>query len=58
MYYFSNKIVVLMFETKDEQSAKEACKEYKSVNPNNPIFYEKNVVYFDSVTYNLMMKNY
>ncbi len=58
MYYFSNKIVVLMFEMKDEQAAKEACKEYKSVNPNNPIFYEKNVVYFDSVTYNLMMKNY
>ena len=43
---------------KKEQAAKEACKKYKSVNPNNPIFYEKNVVYFDSVVYNLMMKNY
>lgn len=58
MYCYSNKIVALMFEMKNEQAAKEACKKYKSVNPNNPIFYEKNVVYFDSVAYNLMMKNY
>lgn len=58
MYYFSDKIAVLMFEMKDEQAAKEACEKYESVNPNNPIFYEKNVVYFDYVTYNLMMKNY
>lgn len=58
MYCYSNKIVALMFEMKNEQAAKEACKKYKSVNPNNPIFYEKNVVYFDSVVYNLMMKNY
>lgn len=58
MYYFSDKIAVLMFEMKDEQAAKEACEKYESVNPNNPIFYEKNVVYFDPVIFNLLIENY
>lgn len=58
MYYFSDKISILVLEMKNEEAAKEACEKYESVNPNKPIFYEKNVVYFDPVIFNLLIKNY
>lgn len=58
LYYETNHYAVLMCEMKNEQAAKEIWEKYESVNPNNPIFYEKNVVYFDPVIFNLLIKNY
>lgn len=58
MYYISENIIILMYQMKNEQSAKEAYEKYKLVNPNSSIFYEKNIVCFDQVIFDIMMKNY
>lgn len=58
MYYYSRNAVALMYEMKNEQAAKEVYEQLKIKKPESLVLYEKNIVYFDHVIFNLMMKNY
>ncbi|MBQ8871682.1 MAG: leucine-rich repeat domain-containing protein [Bacilli bacterium] len=58
LYYQSRHFVILMCEMKNEKSAKEVYEKYKLIDPEYQVFYEKNVIYFNEIIFNLVKNNY